>query len=108
MQYRSHRYPTQFPVSLITASGQQQSHISDVSSSGARIAGPRNLRRGDKVKVRFLNEELSACVCWANQDQAGISFRPQITTLQVDKLRYRKDLPSSHRRGSVGFAFAEI
>ncbi|MEJ8559988.1 PilZ domain-containing protein [Yoonia sp. GPGPB17] len=108
MQYRSHRYQTQFPTQLATPTGRQQCHVIDVNSTGARIQGPRTLRRGDKIKFRVLNDEVAAVVCWSSGDKAGIIFRPQITSNQVDTLRYRQDRGRNRPRGAVGFAFAEM
>lgn len=108
MQYRSHRYQTQFPVQITTAAGQQQCRVIDVNTHGARIAGLRNARRGDKLQIRALNERIPAVVCWATGDTVGIMFRPQISNRQVDTLRYRKDGSRNHQRGSVGFRFAEM
>lgn len=106
MQYRSHRYQTQFPVQLSTPTGRQQCHVTDVNNTGARITGPKGLRRGDKVKFRVLNTELTAVVCWAAGEKIGIVFRPQLSAVQVDTLRYRRDGVRNQLRGSVGFAHA--
>ena len=108
MQYRSHRYQTQFPIQLATPTGRQQCHVIDVNSTGARIFGIRTLRRGDKVRFRGLNHDVTAVVSWSSGDKAGIMFRPHISSTQVDTLRYRRDGVRNRPRGSVGFAFAEL
>lgn len=108
MQYRSHRYQTQFPIQISTPTGQQQCRIIDVNSHGARITGARNMQRGDKIQFRALNDPISAIICWATGDTVGIAFRPQLTTVQVDTLRYRRDASRGPKRGSVGFGFAEM
>ncbi len=108
MQYRSHRYQTQFPVQLMTPSGRQDCHVIDVNTTGARISGPRTLHRGDKVKFQVLNHEVAGVVSWSRGDKAGLMFRPHISSIQVDTLRYRRDAVRNRPRGSVGFAFAEL
>lgn len=107
MQYRSHRYQTQFPVQLTTPMGRQQCRITDVNNTGAQIMGSRGLRRGDKIRFKVLNSNLSAIVCWAVGERIGIAFRPQLSAIHVDTLRYRRDGVRYHPRGSVGFAHAQ-
>ncbi len=108
MQYRPHRYQTQFPIQLSTPVGPQQCRVIDVNNSGARITSTAKLQRGDKVKFRVLNAEVAAIVSWATGDKAGLIFRPQLSSVLVDTLRYRKDAPRGPQRGTVGFAFAEM
>lgn len=108
MQYRPHRYQTQFPIQLLAPSGRLQCRVIDVNSNGARIANCATLRRGEKVRFRILNDEVSAVVCWTRGDRAGIAFRPKLTALQVDTLRYRRDAQKGRHRGTVGFSFAEM
>lgn len=108
MQYRPHRYQTEFPVYLRTPSGPQQANVIDVNNTGARLGGLTDLARGDKVYVDVLGHRVTAVVCWVSGERAGISFRPQITDDQVDTLRYRRDGRAGHRRGRVGFTFAEM
>lgn len=106
MQYRSHRYQTQYPIQLSTPTGRQQCRITDVNNTGAQIMGSRGLRRGDKIRFRVLNNDLSAVVCWAVGERIGIVFRPQLTGVQVDTLRYRRDGARNQMRGAVGFTHA--
>ncbi|WP_100367226.1 PilZ domain-containing protein [Yoonia maricola] len=108
MQFRSHRYQTQYPIQLSTPAGLQQCRITDINNTGARILGHCTLRRGDKVKFKVLNDEISAVVCWCSQESAGILFRPQISSNQVDMLRYRRDRAHNQLRGSVGFGYAQM
>ncbi len=54
MQYRPHRYQTQFPAELLTSNGPQKGEVIDVNGRGERIAGLQHLRRGDKLQVEFL------------------------------------------------------
>ncbi len=106
MQYRPHRYQTDFPIKLQTATGRQQGKVIDVNNTGARIEGLANLRRGDKVQLDILYQNADAVVQWISNGFVGITFRPQITDDQVDTLRYRRD--GRHRSGAVGFGFAEL
>ena len=106
MQYRAHRYQTQFPIQLSTPSGRQQCRVIDVNSAGARISNTSLLQRGDILRFRVLNTEVEAIVRWTAGDRAGIVFRPQISTLLVDTLRYRKDATRGGQPGTVGFSFA--
>jgi hypothetical protein len=103
MQYRSHRYKTEFPVKLRTSTGQQTGEIVDVNNTGAQIKGLRDLRRGDKVQVEILYLRAEAVVKWTSNGNIGVNFRPQITDDQVDTLRYRRDGRMGTRQGSVGF-----
>jgi len=108
MQYRPHRYPTEFPIKLRTPSGQQNCRVLDVNTSGARLTGPRNLKRGDKVQFRILSHPVEAVVRWVTGDRIGITFRPQLRDVQVDTLRYRRDGAHPNRHGISGFSYAEL
>ena len=108
MQYRPHRYNTQYPVDMRTPSGQQKGKVIDVNNAGARIEGLSDVKRGDKLQLTVLSHRVDAVVQWATGERAGITFRPQITNDQVDTLRYRRDGRPGAHRGSVGFGFAEM
>lgn len=108
MQYRPHRYPTEFPVAMRTPTGPQKGKVIDVNNVGARLKGMRDLRRGDKVQVNILSMNVDAVVQWAASETIGITFRPQITDTQVDTLRFRPDGRTGRRPSSVGFGFAEM
>ncbi|MFO8127929.1 PilZ domain-containing protein [Yoonia sp.] len=108
MQYRPHRYQTQFPIQLSTRSGLQQCQVIDVNAGGARIMSAARLQRGEKVKFRVLNHDVAAIVQWTAGDKAGLTFRPQLSAILVDTLRYRRDAPRGLRRGTVGFTFVEM
>lgn len=107
MQYRAHRYKTRFPIQLTTPTGRQSCHVIDVNNTGAQILGSRTLQRGDKVRFRVLNHEVSAVVSWSNGDKAGVMFRPHLPSIQVDTLRYRRDAVGHRPRGAVGFTYAQ-
>ena len=108
MQYRPHRYLTQYPANLRTPAGPQKGHVIDVNNAGARMQGLRDLRRGDKVEIEILNCRAAAVVQWAANGYIGITFRPQITDDQVDTLRYRRDARAGRRPSSHMHGFAEM
>lgn len=108
MQYRSHRYPTEFPIDMRTPAGAQRATISDVNTQGARLTGTAGLQRGDKIGLNVLFHQIEAVVRWVNGDMVGISFRPQITEDQLDTLRYRRDARNVFRPGSVGYRHMEL
>ncbi len=107
MQYRPHRYNTQYPIELQTPTGTQKCQVIDVHNAGARLEGLRDVKRGDKVRVNILSHRVDALVQWASGDRAGLTFRPQISDDQVDTLRYRRD-GRRGRHGTVGFGYAEM
>lgn len=107
MQYRSHRYPTQFPTPIRTPHGMQKGQVTDVNNAGAQIRGLSGVRRGDKLELDVLSHRICAVVQWVMTDRVGISFRPQISDHFVDTLRHRRDARTG-MRGSVGFASAEM
>ena len=108
MQYRPHRYPTQFPIKLSASSGTIECQVIDVNNTGARVIGAGHLERGQKVAFRILNHPAEAVVRWVSGDRAGITFRPQLTDVQVDTLRYRRDRGNYSRHGSVGSPYPEL
>ena len=108
MQYRQHRYPTDYPVDVRTPTGSRTGMVTDVNATGAQLVGIPHLRRGDKLSLGLLSHQVNAVVCWAHGDKAGIVFRPQISLDQLDTIRQRRDGRPGWRRGSVGFGFAEM
>lgn len=108
MQYRQHRYATEYPIEVRTPSGQQKVHVVDVNRKGVRIEGLQNIERGQRIQLNILSCPVDAIVQWVAGGLAGLTFRPQITEDQVDTLRYRRDARAVQRRGAVGFGFAEM
>ncbi len=108
MLYRSHRYPTQFPIKVRTPQGPQQGEVVDVSHSGARLTGLMRMKRGDKVQLDILSHRVDAVVLWAAHDRIGVMFRPKLSNHHLDTLRQRCNLRAAPRRGQVGFSFAEM
>ncbi len=108
MQYRSHRYPTQFPLRVQTRQGSQQGEVVDVNHSGARLTGLKRLSRGDKIKLDILSHNVDAVVLWTSGERLGVMFRPKISEHHLDTLRQRCNRRSTPQRGQVGFAFAKM
>lgn len=106
MQYRAHRYPTDYAVQIRTASGLQRGMLCDVNRSGARVRGLVDIQRGEKLRMNVLSQYVDARVLWANDGQVGVAFRPAIPEHLVDVMRRRAD---GHRnRHSLGFAYPEM
>lgn len=108
MQYRPHRYITEFPTTVHTPWGPKKAHIIDVNNVGARLKGLRGMQRGQKLRLKALHTTIDGIVQWAGPDCIGISFRPQINDDQVDMLRFRKGGRAGRRPSTVGFRFAEM
>ncbi len=108
MQYRSHRYRTEYPVDLKTSAGPQRGKVLDVNNHGARMDAVRGLHRGDPIQFDLLGHQINAVVQWSFGARIGITFRPMITDDQVDTLRYRRDARKVGRHSTVGFAFQEM
>ena len=108
MQYRPYRYPTQFPIQLFTASGNQKAQIIDVHNEGAQLRGPTGASPGDKVQLDVLSHRVDATVKWVMGDKIGIAFRPQISDHLLDTIRQRVDGRAMNGRSVVGFGFSEM
>ncbi|MEO1639173.1 MAG: PilZ domain-containing protein [Pseudomonadota bacterium] len=108
MQYRSHRYQTQYPVNLHTPSGVQRGSIIDVNNGGARVLGMHDLARGDKVSMTVLSHKIDAIVCWAESDRAGLTFRPRLNDHMLDTVRYRRDPRAGMNGRARAFGFPEM
>ena len=91
MQYRPHRYLTDYSVTLQTPEGRRNANVRDVSNGGARLTGLTGLERGDKVRLDVLSNFVDAVVLWSKGDHVGISFRPAISDRFLDTLRKRVD-----------------
>jgi hypothetical protein len=103
MQYRPHRYATQYQITVRTPNGPQRGEVVDVNEDGARLAGLVNLQRGQKIQLDVLSHRIEAVVLWKTRHCAGVQFRPRLSNHQVDTLRHRRDGRSGHQRGQIGF-----
>lgn len=108
MKFRTHRFPTQFPIKIGTPYGNRMGHVIDVNNEGARLGGLEGLKRGDKLDLDVLSHRVLAIVQWSAKGKTGIAFRPHITDHQVDTLRQRRGARSTGYRGSVGFGYATM
>ena len=104
MQYRPHRYRTEFPVILQTPVGPIKSVINDINETGALISIERPLLRGHKIQTSFLNNRISGIVQWAANGKCGVTFRPHLTITQVNSLRYKQSGYRGLRHNSTGYA----
>ncbi|MCO4842248.1 MAG: PilZ domain-containing protein [Yoonia sp.] len=104
MQYRPHRYRTEYPITLITPAGPVKAVIDDVNETGALVTIRGPVARGHKVSMSFLNNRVEAVVHWALRGKCGIAFRPHLTAAQVDALRYKQGGHRSLRHTSVNYA----
>ena len=109
MKYRSHRYPTNFPVQVRTGLGRQSAHVVDVHSDGAQLSGLRNVHRGDKIQLDVLSQTVEAIVLWSKENRVGVCFRPKLSSHLLDTLHHNnKKRHSSGYRPSVGFQHAQL
>ena len=89
MQFRPHRYQTQYPVTLSGPSGRLMAIVANVNERGARLDHAIGLKSGDRVGFRLIHEQVEAVVQWAAGDRAGIAFLPNIGIDQIDIMRAR-------------------
>ena len=108
MQYRPHRYLTDFPVTVRAANGPQRANVVDVNAYGARLKGLKDINEGDKLQIDILSLKAHGVVRWVGPGQLGIVFRPRLSEHEVDTLRHRRDLRKGHHRGTVGFGLREM
>ena len=106
MQYRPHRYQTDFAVSVSTTAGTCGAKVVNVSRTGAELSGLDGLQRGDKIRIDVLSHKVDAVVLWSRSHNAGVTFRPAISDHMVDVLRKRVD--GRQKAGRIGFRFPEM
>ncbi|MFT4743540.1 MAG: hypothetical protein ACI91Z_001515 [Yoonia sp.] len=103
MQYRPHRYRTEFPTTVRTPFGPAKAVINDVNETGALMETSVSLLRGHKIEILFLNNRVSGIVQWSAGGRCGVTFRPHLTTTQVDSLRYKQSGHRGIRHNSTGY-----
>lgn len=86
--FRRHRYPTDFPVKVLLNGVSQAAKIIDVNEMGARIVGTINVERGQKITLLANSERFEGIVRWVGEDRLGLTFRPMLTSRQVDLMRH--------------------
>lgn len=104
MQFRPHRYRTEFPTVLTTPVGKLKITVNDVNETGALVTLKEQLARGQKVEMMVLNQRITAVVQWAMRGKCGITFRPHLSIAQVDLLRYKQGGQSKPRHRPLGYA----
>ena len=86
-QFRRHRYPTAFPLTVTTPLGRQKATLIDVNQGGARLEGVENVMRGDRVTLMVLNEQVPATIRWVAAHRIGVAFLMPARPALVDLLR---------------------
>ena len=86
-QFRRHRYPTAFPLTVTTPLGRQSAKLIDVNDGGARLEGVENVMRGDRVTLHVLNEQVPATIRWVAAHRIGVAFVMPARPALVDLLR---------------------
>ncbi|WP_394155219.1 PilZ domain-containing protein [Loktanella salsilacus] len=86
-QFRRHRYPTAFVLTVITPRGRQRATLIDVNQGGARLEGVENIMRGERITLEVLSEKVTGTVRWVTAHRIGIAFTMPARTALVDQLR---------------------
>ncbi len=102
MQYRAHRYTTDYPVHVNAPMGNMRAAVSNVNEAGAQLRDAVGLNVGDPVQFQVLHERISAIVQWAAGGRAGLSFHPRITIDQIDAIRNRAGIRRHTPTGQNG------
>jgi hypothetical protein len=79
-------------VRLVTANGEFDTTLFDVSRSGAKIAPVQGVEVGGSIVLRFMDgHEVPATVKWIRDNQAGVALPPgAVNAALLDKLRKLK------------------
>ena len=86
-QFRRHRYPTAFPLTVATPLGRQKATLIDVNQGGARLEGVENVMRGDRIILTVLNEQVPATIRWVAAHRIGVAFVMPARPALVDLMR---------------------
>ncbi|MFZ3580791.1 PilZ domain-containing protein [Loktanella sp. DJP18] len=86
-QFRRHRYPTAFPLTVTTPMGRQKAMLIDVNQGGARLECVENVMRGDRLTLHVLNEQVPATIRWVAAHRVGVAFLMPARPVLVDLLR---------------------
>ncbi len=76
------------PALVTTIAGSRSAILLDVSSTGARVAGPNLPRTGGFLKFKVEGTEVYATVQWCSEELRGIQFDTVLTDQQVSALRF--------------------
>ena len=91
MQYRPHRYRSDYDVHVDAPMGKMRAAIANVNEAGAQLRDTAGLRAGDPVAFNVLQSRISGVVQWATGNRAGLAFHPEISVDQIDAIRNRFD-----------------
>lgn len=101
MQRDSRTYQAKHQLSILTPTGLQAGKIIVVDTQTARIAGLRNVKRGDKLRLCVLDHLIEGQVNWALHGWVALSFNAAIAPVHVAALQpTRHGLPHI-RSGSL-------
>ncbi|MEL6960874.1 MAG: PilZ domain-containing protein [Pseudomonadota bacterium] len=103
MKYRSHRFPTRFPVRVKVGAVGLPAMITSISSTGAGLSVEQPMAVGQRVKLSYAGGDVAGTICWSTQDRAGVTFARPLAKSELDRIRF--GLRSVHTRPShrVGF-----
>ena len=75
MKYRPRRKTTDFPILLLTETGEQRAEVHDISELGVsvRLQGTA-MEIGEVVSIELRDRQYGARVVWARKDEAGLTF----------------------------------
>lgn len=111
MRFRDLRFPCDLDLIAACAGGLHRIRLINVSVTGARIEGLGLVPRGEPLILCRLEGRHPAHVVWANKQQAGLRFAPELTTDQVNALRgvTGADRPGAWGvQGSASHGFREL
>ena len=101
-QFRHRRFPTNYPVKVLSDGGAYTGKVIDVNQGGARLTGLSHLKRGDQIFVQVLTERVPAVVCWQGADRTGVSFPTFLAPRLVDTIRQATRASTPRGFSSVG------
>lgn len=73
---RETRYPTDFPIAVVTEDGPCQAKVHDISSAGAKVTGLDHLKVGTRITIPGKDGAAGAMVRWISEGFTGVVFYP--------------------------------
>ena len=101
-QFRHRRFPTDYPVTVLSDGGMHSGRVVDVNQGGARLTGLSHLKRGDQILVQVLTDRVRAVVRWQGADRTGVSFPTLLPPRLVDTIRHATRASAPRGFTSVG------
>ena len=75
MKYRPRRKATDFPILLLTETGEQRGEVLDINEHGASVRYANTaIEIGELVTVELRGRKYGARVVWAREDEVGLTF----------------------------------